>query len=131
METERALPTCGQLERQLSQTLQALYRKQFGHLPSKISCHLFGNRLAIIIENAITSIEQILVNNSQPDLAKSIRSAINEVFTAKIQQEIANILGVKVTDIIIDSVLDSGYLGIIVFLDNSPPVRIARKNLRK
>ena len=131
MDMENTLPNCGQLERQLSKTLQSLYREQFGHFPSKISCHLFGERLAIVVENAITNVEQVLMNNSQLDLAKSIRSAIDEVFTLEVRNEIAKILNVNVNEMISDSVLESGYLGIIVFLENSPQVRLARKKLSK
>ena len=128
---EKELPTRGQLERQISQNLRSLYRQQFGHLPSKIVCHLFDDKLAIIGENATTNIEQMLLGNSQLDLARSTRLAINEVFTTKVKQEIVAILKVEVKDLIIDSVLDSGYIGIVVFLEDRPKMRKAKRNIRQ
>ena len=45
--------TKGELERQLSQKIQAFYRRQLGHQPSKVTCQLFDSKLAVIIEDSI------------------------------------------------------------------------------
>lgn len=127
MDLERTLPTRGQLERQLSQTVQALYRSEFGHLPSKVVCHLFADRVAIIAENTTTTIEQILLDNSRLDLAHDIRVAIGETFVSQVKQVAADILQVEAIDAICDSNLNSGYLGMIIFLKNAPLVRLAKK----
>ena len=42
-------PTAGQLERDISQKVRALYRNQFGHQPSRVDCHLINNKLVIAI----------------------------------------------------------------------------------
>lgn len=131
MDVKIGLPTRGQLERQLSQTLQSLYRQQFGHLPRKITCHLFADRVAIVAEDTVTSVEKILFNNSKLDLARSIRSAIAETFASQVRQVTWQILQVEVVDIIVDSTLDSGYLGAIVFLDSSPKLRLANRKSYK
>lgn len=131
MDLERTLPTRGQLERQLSQTVQALYRSEFGHLPSKVVCHLFADRVAIIAENTTTTIEQILFDNSRLDLAHEIRVAISETFIGQVKQAAADILQVEAIDAICDSTLDSGYLGMIIFLKNAPSVRMAKKERRQ
>ena len=127
MDLEQTLPTKGQLERQLSQTIQSLYRVQFGQLPSKIVCHLFADKVAIVAENTVTTIERLLFDSAKTDLAASIRAAISKAFKAKVKHRIQEILQVGVVDIICDSTLDSGYLGIIVFLENAPEVRLAKK----
>lgn len=127
MDMEKTLPTRGQLERQLAQTIQALYRSEFGHLPSKVVCHLFAERVAIVAEDTVTTIEQVLWDNSQQDLAKNIRATIREAFTSQVKQQVADILQVDVEDAICDSTLSSGYLGLIVFLKNAPQVRLAKK----
>lgn len=131
MDMEKVLPTRGQLERQLSQTIQSLFRLQFGHLPSKVVCHIFADKVAIVAEDTLTSIEQILTENSKLELAYTVRVAIAEAFTAWVKQQVAEILQVEVLDAISDSSLDSGYLGIIVFLSSSPQVRLAKKEYRK
>lgn len=127
MEMEKVLPTRGQLERQLSQTIQSLYREQFGHLPSKVVCHLFSDKLAIIIEDAITAIEKLLIENSRLDLAKDMRLAVDEVFSLQVKQKISEILNVEIIDLINDSCLDSNCVGMIALLDNAPEVRFSRK----
>ena len=130
MDMEKILPTRGQLERQLSQTIRSLYRLQFGHLPSKVVCHIFAEQVAIVAEDAVTIVEQILLENSKPDLAYSVRVAINQIFTAKVKQQVAEILEIQVVDAVSDFALDSGYLGIIVFLERSPQVRLAQREYR-
>lgn len=131
MDAEKLLPTRGQLERQISQTLQSLYRNEFGCLPHKISCHLFGDRLAIVAQGVITNVEKILLSKSKLDLAVSIRSAIDEAFVRNMKTEISDILGVEIEDAIADSVLDTGYLGIIVFLKAQPEVRLSKNQMRQ
>ena len=123
---ENILPTRGQLERQLSQTLQSIYREQFGHSTSKITCHLFKNKVAIVAEDTVTKIEKILLDNSQLDLAHSLRSIISKTFATQIKQAIGHILQVEVIDLVSDSSLDSGYLGILVFLNNAPEIRLTK-----
>lgn len=130
MDMEKILPTRGQLERQLSQTIQSLYRLQFGHLPSKVVCHIFADQVAIVAEDTVTSIEQLLTENSRLELANSVREAINEAFTTYVKQQVAEILNVGVIEAISNSALDSGYMGIIVFLEDSPKVRLAKKEYR-
>ena len=127
MEIEKTLPTRGQLERQLSQGVQALYRSQFGHLPHKVVCHLFADKIAIIAEGTTTALEQILKNNSQSDLAFDIRAAINETFTIEVKQKIKEIIDLEVIDLVSDSSLDSGYFGAIAFLEKIPQTRLAKK----
>lgn len=127
MDMETTLPTSGQLERQISQGVQALYRLQFGHLPSRVTCHIFDNKVAIVAEDTVTAIERVLRDCSQIDLAREVRSAICETFTARIGQKVTEILDVKVADVVGDSNLENGYIGAIVFLESFPKVRLAKR----
>lgn len=127
MDMEQMPPTRGQLERQLSQETQALYRSLFGHLPQKVACHIFADKIAIIAENTVTAIERILQNNSQSELASEIRTAISEAFAVRLGQKITEVMGLQVIDLICDSSLDSGYLGAIAFLEKAPDTRLAKK----
>ena len=126
MDMER-IPTRGQLERQLSQETQALYRSLFGHLPQKVVCHIFADKIAIIAEDTVTAIERMLQNNSQSQLASDIRSAIGEAFAVQLRQKITEVMDLPVIDLICDSGLDSGYLGAIAFLEKAPDTRPAKK----
>lgn len=119
----RDLLTRGQLQRQLSQEIQAFYRRHLGHQPSKVSCQLFDTKLAVIIEDSITSAEQILVEEGKNDLAKRVRSNLDDAIQPELRQLIEEIVDVKVVDILSDATLDTGRTGIIVILNKKPDVR--------
>lgn len=67
-QTPPVLPSCGELERSVGQALQKTYRQTLGHLPTRVSCHLFADKLSIWIENSLTPVESILL--SQHELAE-------------------------------------------------------------
>lgn len=125
---DKVLPTRGQLERQLSQAILLSYRSQFGHLPSKVVCHLFSDKLAIIVEDIMTAVEKLLLENSYLDLAKETRLGIDRVFSLQVKQEIERILQIESVGLIGDSCLDNNCLGMIAILTNAPAVRSSRKN---
>ncbi|MGB3532868.1 MAG: DUF2294 domain-containing protein [Microcoleaceae cyanobacterium] len=117
------LQTRGQLERTLSQKIQAYYRQQLGHQPSKISCQLFDNQLAIIVEDSITPAEKLLLKEGKEALAEKVRFSLNDATKPELKSLIQEILAVNVTDILSDATLDTGRTGIIAVLENSPQVR--------
>ena len=117
------LLTRGQLERQLSQQIQAFYRHQLGHQPSKVTCQLFDTKLAIVIEDSITNAEQILVEEGKSDLAAKVRSNLDDAIQPELKQLIENITEVKVVDLLSDATLDTGRTGIIAVLSDIPKVR--------
>lgn len=121
--TENNLLTCGQLERKLAQKIQAFYRNHLGHQPSKVTCQFFDTKLAIIIENSITSAEQILLDEGKADLAEKVRSNLDDAIRPELKQLIEEITEVEVLDILSDATLDTGLTGIIVVLSNTPEVR--------
>ncbi len=123
MTQESSTPTRGQLERLLSQKLQALYREQLGHQPGKITCQLFDEKLAIIVENSITPPEQVLANNGQTELAEQVRSDLEKAIQPQLKALIEEILGVTVLDLLSDATLETGRTGIIAILDVTPEVR--------
>jgi uncharacterized protein YbcI len=117
------IPTSGQLERNISQRIQALYRDQIGHQPSRVTCQFFANKLAIILEDSITSAEQLLANKNQEELAEKVRLELDRATRPKLKALIEEILGVKVTDLLSDATLETGYTGIIAILEGCPEVR--------
>lgn len=117
------LLTCGQLERKLSQEIQAFYRQHLGHQPSKVTCQFFGTKLAIIIENSITSAEKILMDEGKSELAQKVRSNLDDAIQPELKQLIETIAEVEVVDLLSDATLDTGRTGIIVILSQTPIVR--------
>lgn len=123
MTQESSKPTRGQLERSLSQRLQALYRDQLGHQPGKVTCQLFDEKLAIILEDSITPPEQLLADRGQTELAKQVHSELDEAIQPQLKALIEEVLGVNVLDILSDATLETGRTGIIAVLDLTPEVR--------
>ncbi len=117
------LPTCGQLERNLSQQILTFYRERLGHKPSKIICQLFEQRATIIIEDSLTPAEQLLAKDGQQELAQDVRSCLDELTKPQITQLIEATLEVKVIDLLSDATLETGRTGMIVILETSPRIR--------
>jgi uncharacterized protein YbcI len=118
-----SLPTRGQLERSLSQRIQALYREQLGHRTGRVTCQIFGEQVAIVIENSITQPEQMLAQAEQNDLATEVRTGLENAIQPQLISLIEEIAGVTVVDLLSDATLESGRTGIIAVLDNVPTVR--------
>jgi len=117
------LLTRGQLERKLSQKIQAFYRQHLGHQPSKVTCQLFDTKLAIIMENSITNAEQILVEEGKSELAEKVRTNLDNAIQPELKELIEKIAEVEIVDIMSDATLDTGRTGIIVILSETPKVR--------
>lgn len=116
-------PTRGQLERSLSQRIQAFYRQQLGHQPSKVTCQLFDDKLVVIVEDSLTRTEQILAREGQEELVEQVRSSLDEAIQPQLKDLIEETLEVSVTDLLSDATLDTGRTGTIAMLANPPRVR--------
>ncbi len=64
------LPTQGQLQRQLSQQFQRLYREQLNHCPGKITCQIIDEKLLLLLEDSVTKPEQLLMEQGESGLAE-------------------------------------------------------------
>ena len=120
---DSSYPTRGQLERTLSQRIQALYRNQLEHQPSRVTCQLFDEKLAIILEDSITQPEQLLVNNGQTELAEKVRAELDDVLQPQLKELIEEIVGVSVGDILSNAKLETGRTATVVILANPPQIR--------
>lgn len=117
--------TRGQLERTLSQRIEALYRTQLGHRPTKVTCHLFDEKIAIVMEDAVTPPEQLLAKNGQEELAEQVRDDLDRVLQPQLCDLIGEVLGVDVKEILSDAKLDTGRTGMIAILESAPSMREA------
>lgn len=115
--------TVGQLERELSQRLQALYRDQLGQRPSKATCQVFDSKVAIVLEGSVTQPEQLLAEEGQTELAEQVRADLDQALRPRIQELIESVLQVEVLDLLSDATLNTGRTGIIAVLSKTPTVR--------
>ena len=121
--TKVAQQTVGQLERSISQKIQALYKRNLGHQPSKVTCQLFDSKMAIVLENSITQPEQRLMEEGKTELVEKVRTALNQALRPQIESLIESILGVEVLDLLSDVTMDTARTGIIAVLSHTPEVR--------
>ncbi|WNZ23413.1 DUF2294 domain-containing protein [Leptolyngbya sp. NK1-12] len=127
------IATRGQAERALSQQIQALYRDQLGHRPGKITCQLFDEKLAIVIEDSVTQPEQLLAEDGNIELAEQVREDLDSAIRPRLKSLIETVLQVNVLDLLSDATLETGRTGMIVVLEEPPPVRpsTSRKAAKK
>lgn len=121
--TTTSTPTRGQIQRTLAQGIQALYRDQLGHQPSKVTCQLSDSNLTIILENSITQPEQLLAQTGRQELAEQVRSDLDEAIQPQLKTLIEDILNVEVVELLSDATLETGRTGIIALLTDTPNVR--------
>jgi uncharacterized protein YbcI len=115
--------TRGQAERTISQQVQAVYRNQLGHQPGKVTCQIFDAKLAIVIEDAVTSPEQLLAEEGRIDLVAQVRTDLDRAIRPHLKSVIESVLNVNVLDLMSDSTLETGRTGVIAVLETSPQLR--------
>lgn len=120
---ETSYPTRGQIERTLSQRIQALYRTQLEHQPSRVTCQIFDEKIAIILEDSITQPEQLLVENDQEELAEQVRAKLDEAIEPQLKSLIEEVVGVAVIDLLSDAKLATGRTATIAILAQTPQLR--------
>jgi uncharacterized protein YbcI len=119
----KQVATRGQVERTLSQQIQALYRQHLGHQPGKVTCQLFDEKLAIVIEDSVTQPEQLLAEEGRLELAEQVRADLNQAIQPHLKDLIEEVLKVEVLDLLSDATLETGRTGIIVVLGSTPEIR--------
>jgi uncharacterized protein YbcI len=117
------LPTRGQLERALSQRIQAVYRNQTGHRPEEVVCQIFDQRIAIVLENATTQVEQLLAETGKAELVEEVHSTVKDAIEPHMRQVIEEVVGVSVVDLLSDAKLETERTGMIALLSEVPQMR--------
>jgi uncharacterized protein YbcI len=120
---DSSLQTRGQLERSLSQSIQALYRSKLGHQPSKVTCRLLDQKLVIILEDSITQPEQVLISDAKKELVQEVRDAIDAAIEPSLKQLIAEQTGTEVIDLLSDTTVETGRVGVIAVLASEPQTK--------
>ena len=119
-----ALPSCGELERAIGQTLQKAYKEQLGHLPTRVSCHLFADKVSIWIENSLTPVENILPDAKH---AQTVRDAIDRAMQKELSQVIEECLSVSVVTLISGTCYEQSCTSLTALLAKTPAVRNPEK----
>ena len=67
------------LEQILSQRVQALFEERLGHQPEDVYCRFLDNKLTVIIRNAVTKPEQLLMAAGYEEVVRKARNSIEEI----------------------------------------------------
>ncbi|NJP08720.1 MAG: DUF2294 domain-containing protein [Leptolyngbyaceae cyanobacterium RU_5_1] len=117
-----SIPTSGQLERTLSQRVQALFRDQMGHRLERVTCQLLEQKIVILLENSVTQPEQLLANSGKEELVEKVHLTLNEAIEPQIKELIEEVVGVSVVDLLSEAKLETERTGMIAVLAEAPQV---------
>jgi len=107
------------LENILADRIQSLFIDQLGHQPEDIYCRFLDNKLTIVIENAITKPEKLLIAAGYQDIVKKARDSIEKILRPEFKQIIEEITSSQVSNILFATHLDTNYVSIIaLFAEN-------------
>lgn len=123
---EQTILTRGEMERSLSQYVQAFYRERLGCKTRKVSCHILNNKLAIAVENSVTPLEKLLNTYSDSKYTQDLRTRIDAIVKDCLPPKLEEILGVKISSLAIDTTLDQNFTGMLALLEEVPSLRSNR-----
>ena len=118
-----AKQTAGQLEREISQKMQALYKTKLGHQTGRITCQLFDAKVAIVLENSLTQPVKLLFEENRNELAQQMRNDLNDALQPLVKTLIEEIIGVTVIDLLSDTSLSTGRTAVVGILEGAPDIR--------
>lgn len=119
--------TIGQFERFLGQRVRKHYRATLGHNPKKISCKITDTQLTIIIEEAITKLERLLLRSNENLVAAHVRSDLEEAFLPELKTIIQECLDVNVLDIGSIMMDKTGSTAVVAVLSHSPNMEASKR----
>lgn len=125
------LLTRGEMERNLSQSVQGYYRNQLGCKTDKVSCHIINEQVAIAIHNPITHVEKLLSDKRDRDFVRDLRARIDTIVKNELFSIIEKIVGVQAVALTIDTALDNNLTGIVALLAQKPKLRDTKRNTNK
>ncbi len=123
-------PTSRQIERSLSQRIQAVYKDELGVRPDRVVCQFFDQNIAIALEKVTTPSEQLLLSNERVESAKKMRSHLDTALKPRLIELIEELSGVEVKTLLSDTDLICDVSGMIVVLGDVPPVRAVESILK-
>ncbi|MFE4107223.1 DUF2294 domain-containing protein [Almyronema epifaneia] len=121
-EIKEAPQTAQQLEQSLSRAIESLYISKLGQQPSQITCQFFEAKLAIVLEESLTHLEQLLIGAEQNKTAQRMRATLNRSLQNRISRLLEEMAGVAVIDFLSSTTFATRRTGIIVVFQDAPAV---------
>lgn len=73
------IPTIGEMERGISQSIQAFYRNKLGCRVEKVDCHIVNKQVSTTIQNPITPVEKLLYLHAEGQFISELRDRIDRI----------------------------------------------------
>ena len=107
------------IENILAERIRSLFVDQLGHQPEDVYCRFIDNKLTIVIENAITKPEKLLIAAGYQDIVKKARGSIEQILQPKFKKIIEEVSNSQVNNMLFATHLDTNYVSIIaLFAEN-------------
>ena len=110
------------IEQVISQNIYSLLWTQLKHKPSEIHCKLYENQLTVIIKNALTKPEQLLILNGYVEVANEVRKSIEQILEPHLKKIIEEVIGVKISELLFATHPQSDYISLIALMTVKPKV---------
>lgn len=109
----------GNVDQILVERIQSLFLDKLGHQPEDVYCRFLDNKLTIVIENAITKPEKLLMAAGYEEIVKKARGSIEKILQPEFKQIIEEVTNSDVSNILFATHLDTNYVSIIaLFTEN-------------
>ncbi|MGB6295457.1 MAG: Na-translocating system protein MpsC family protein [Rivularia sp. (in: cyanobacteria)] len=109
----------GNVDQILVERIQSLFLDKLGHQPEDVYCRFLDNKLTIVIENAITKPEKLLMAAGYEEIVKKARGSIEKILRPEFKQIIEEVTNSDVSNILFATHLDTNYVSIIaLFTEN-------------
>ncbi|AFY55248.1 hypothetical protein Riv7116_2746 [Rivularia sp. PCC 7116] len=106
------------LEMILAERIQCLFINQLGHQPKDIYCRLLDKKLTIVVENAITKPEKLLISAGYKEIVEKARNSIEKILQPQLKQIIEEVTTSKISNILFATHLDTNYVSVIALFAN-------------
>lgn len=107
------------LEQTLSEEIKYIFSQQLGHQLDEVNCNFLENKLIIVIKQALTKPELLLIQNGHKTIAKNVRNSIEEILRPQLKKMIEKVTDTEIKEILFSTYLDVNYISLIaLFVDN-------------
>lgn len=107
------------LEQQIEEHIQHWYVNQLGHTDVKVACHIFGNKLVVVLDEAVTQPERLLVSSGRLDFAQQMHTALDQILRLHLQQTIEALTRTRIVDLLTATQLETERTSIVVILSEA------------
>lgn len=105
-----------QVQQLISESVQNWFKSQLNYQFKDITCQIFDNKVAIVLENSLPQSIHLLANQGKKQLVQQVISNIEATIKTKLIDLIQELLSIEVVDLLIHCNIETSRTGIIAIL---------------